>query len=72
MSELILRTLKETVRLSVAWGITAYGVFEIPQKEGYERNVQVLEIASKAGLAGARQILRAAGADARQRQAAYR
>jgi len=48
--------------------ITAYGIFEIPQKEGYEGNIQVLEIASSAGMAGARQVLRAAGAEARQRQ----
>jgi len=50
--------------------ITAYGIFGIPQHGGYDANVQVLEIASKAGGTGARQILRAAGADARQRQAA--
>ncbi len=50
--------------------IAAYGVFGIPQRSGYEANVQVLEIASAAGESGARQILRAAGAEACQRQAA--
>ena len=48
--------------------IGAYGIFGITQHEGYETDVQVLEIASRAGQAGAREILTAAAAEARPRQ----
>ncbi len=47
--------------------IAAYGIFGIPQLSGLEPKVQVLEIASKVGIGGARQILAAAGAEAQQR-----
>lgn len=56
-------------RYPTAGEISAYGIFGIPQHEAYETNVQVLEIASRVGTAGTRQILRAAGAEARQRKA---
>jgi len=56
-------------RYPAAGEIGAYGIFGVPGHEGYETDVQVLEIASRAGTAGAGQILRAAGAVAHQRKA---
>jgi len=55
-------------RYPAAGEISAYGIFEIPQHEGYEPNIQVLEIASSVGIAGAREILTAAAAEARRRE----
>jgi len=55
-------------RYPAAGEISAYGIFGIPQHEGYETNIQVLEIASSVGIAGAREILTAAAAEARRRE----
>ncbi len=47
--------------------IVAYGIFGIPQKEGYQPAMQVMEIASRSGEAGAVEVLKAAAAEAHGR-----
>ncbi len=50
--------------------IVAYGIFGIPRKDGYEPVMRILEIASSNGVAGAIEVLKAAGAEAHKRDAA--